>query len=199
MHLAGTRCGTLPPRCKPIGTRGRTIVNLPSGVILTDLAMHRDQRGMFTEVYRAEWNTGAQPVQWNMVSSESGVLRGVHVHPRHDDYLIVASGRATVGLRDIRRSADTYGVATTVALAGDELRAITIPHGVAHGFLFHQASTHLYAVSHYWDTVDELACFWGDGELGIEWPFQPTLVSERDGSAQTLKSLLNEIEQYQPF
>ena len=90
-------------------------------------------------------------------------------------------------------------MATTVELSGDNLRAITIPHGVAHGFLFHEPSTHIYAVSHYWDTADELACFWGDGELGIEWPFEPTLVSERDGSAQTLKSLLSEIEQYQPF
>jgi dTDP-4-dehydrorhamnose 3,5-epimerase len=180
-------------------TKGEEIVKLPSGVLLTDLAMHGDSRGVFTEAFRMEWSTGIQPVQWNVVSSRSGVLRGVHVHPSHDDYLIVISGTATVGLRDLRRGTDTTGLAATVDLSGDNLRAITIPHGVAHGFLFHESSTHLYAVSRYWDTSDELACFWGDEELGIDWPVEPSLVSERDASAQSLKSLLNEIEQYQPF
>ncbi len=174
-------------------------MKLPSGVVLTDLAMHEDPRGVFTEIFRIEWSTGVQPVQWNMVSSEAGVLRGVHVHPTHDDYLIVTSGHATVGLRDLRQGSDTYGLATTVDVSGDALRAISIPHGVAHGFLFHEPSRHIYAVSHYWDTADELACFWGDEELGIDWPFEPTLVSERDASAQSLEDLLNEIEPHQPF
>jgi dTDP-4-dehydrorhamnose 3,5-epimerase-like enzyme len=62
-----------------------------------------------------------------------------------------------------------------------------------------RASGHLYAVSHYWDTADELACFWADTELAIEWPFEPSLVSERDAAAPSLAQLLTEIESYQPF
>lgn len=161
--------------------------------------MHSDERGVFTEVYREEWATGVRPLQWNVVRSRRGVLRGVHIHPRHDDYLMILSGRATVGLRDLRRGSDTYGLSATVDLTGDNIRAITIPHGVAHGFLFHEPTTHLYAVSHYWDTDDELACFWGDGGLGIEWPFEPALVSERDAAAQSLEQLIKEIEPHQPF
>lgn len=172
---------------------------LPSGVVLDDLAMHADQRGVFTEVFRTEWSVAVRPVQWNVVGSRSGVLRGVHVHPRHDDYLVVVSGRATVGLRDLRRSSDTEGLSSTVDLSADALRAITIPHGVAHGFLFHEPSTHLYAVSHYWDIDDELGCFWGDEDLAIDWPFEPTLVSERDATAQSLQDLVSQIEPHQPF
>lgn len=172
---------------------------LPQGVVLTELTMHPDARGAFTEVYRREWDTGVAPLQWNVVVSRAGVLRGVHVHPIHDDYLLIASGRATVGLRDLRRSSETNGMSATLELSGDAPRAITIPHGVAHGFLFHEPSTHIYAVSQYWDTDDELACFWGDEELGIEWPFHPKLFSERDGAAPRLSQLLSEIEPYQPF
>jgi dTDP-4-dehydrorhamnose 3,5-epimerase-like enzyme len=58
---------------------------------------------------------------------------------------------------------------------------------------------HLYAVSRYWDTADELACFWGDAGLAIEWPFEPSLVSERDAAAPSLAELLTEIEPHQPF
>lgn len=174
-------------------------VDLPQGVVLTRLTVHPDPRGAFTEIFRMEWPTGVEPLQWNVVSSGGGVLRGVHVHPKHDDYLLVVSGRATVGLRDLRRASPTHGVAATIELSGDVLQAISIPHGVAHGFLFHEPSMHIYAVSRYWDTSDELACHWGDEALGISWPFPPTLLSERDASAQPLRSLLSEIEPHQPF
>ena len=95
-------------------------MQLPTGVVLTGLSMHPDERGVFTEVFRKQWETGADPVQWNVVSSGEGVLRGVHVHPKHDDYLLILSGRATVGLQDLRRGIDTYGLAATVELSGDE-------------------------------------------------------------------------------
>src|SRR6266516_3223257 len=50
---------------------------LPVGVELFPLEMHPDTRGCLTEIFRAEWDTGVSPVQWNVVSSQAGVLRGV--------------------------------------------------------------------------------------------------------------------------
>lgn len=172
---------------------------VPAGVVVTDLDLHPDERGAFSELFRAEWGTGVDPVQWNVVTSEPGVLRGVHVHPRHDDYFTVVAGHATVALRDLRRSSPTEGLAMTIEGTGAGPRSIVIPHGVAHGFLFHERSTHVYAVTHYWDTADELACHWDDPDLAIEWPFRPTLLSERDATAPPLKDLLAELESFQPF
>lgn len=163
--------------------------NLPEGVSVVELRGHPDDRGRFTEVFRREWDLGVDPVQWNVVRSEAGVLRGVHVHPRHDDYLTVLAGRATVGLRDLRPGSPTADRAATVELNGERPAAIVIPHGVAHGFYFHEPSLHAYAVSHYWDPDDELACRWDDPEVGIEWPEPPRLVSERDASAPPLAEL----------
>jgi len=155
--------------------------------------MHGDDRGVFTEIFRREWDLGIDPVQWNLVHSQAGVLRGVHVHPRHDDYLLVSRGRVSVGLRDLRPGSPTEGLPALVELNADDLTGIFIPHGVAHGFYFHEPSTHLYAVSHYWDDDDEKGCLWSDPALEIPWPVTSAQVSRRDGAAQPLSDLLAEL------
>jgi dTDP-4-dehydrorhamnose 3,5-epimerase len=166
---------------------------LPEGVGLRPLDPHADERGVFTELHRIEWETGVAPVQWNLVHSAAGVLRGVHVHPRHDDYLVVVAGRATVGLRDLRDGAPEDGRACCLELDGGSPAAITIPHGVAHGFYFHEPSIHIYAVSHYWDTSDELGCHWADPDLGIPWPARGPRVSARDEALLSLAELRLEL------
>lgn len=169
------------------------------GVTLTSLMTHVDDRGTFTEIYRESWGLEVEPIQWNVVTSETGVMRGVHVHPVHDDYLVVVAGRAAIGLRDLRRASATWGQTAMIDLSGSALGSIAIPHGVAHGFLFHEPSIHVYSVSRYWDTSDELGCAWNDPELQLRWPFEPSKVSERDAAAQSFKNLLAEIEPHQPF
>jgi dTDP-4-dehydrorhamnose 3,5-epimerase len=161
--------------------------------------MHTDHRGVFTEVFRSEWGLPIDPVQWNLVHSEAGVLRGLHVHPRHDDFLVLVRGRASIGLRDLRQGSPTCGLAAVVDLEGDAMAGIFIPHGVAHGFYFHHPSTHLYAVSHYWDRADEKGCLWSDPALEIPWPMSSAKVSERDANAQSLSDLVAELEPLQPI
>ena len=174
-------------------------MDLPTGTKLIPLQMHRDQRGIFTEIFRSEWDPGIRPVQWNLVTSRTGTLRGVHVHAVHDDYLIVIQGKALIGLKDLRRASPTEGKTTLVPLDGEALQAIVIPHGVAHGFYFQTPAVHLYAVSHYWDTDDELGCRWDDPELGILWPEIPAYLSERDKNACSYRELLKTLERRQPI
>lgn len=100
---------------------------LPAGTLVRELEAHGDERGVFTELYRLEWGTGVTPVQWNAVRSEAGVLRGTHVHIRHDDYLTVPYGHAVVGLRDLRRTSPTEGLSALVELDGDRPAALTHP------------------------------------------------------------------------
>ena len=159
--------------------------------------MHHDPRGAVTEVFRESWETGIAPVQWNVVRSEAGVLRGVHVHVRHDDYLILLDGRALVGLRDLRPHSPTSGRTCLFEMRGDELAALTIPPGVAHGFYFPEAAVHLYAVSEYWDPADELGCHWADPALEIPWPAEPAILSTRDAAAPPLSVLLRQLESRQ--
>ena len=170
---------------------------LPAGTLLRPLTTHPDARGTFTELYREEWDTGVRPVQWNAVASEAGVLRGVHVHVKHADYLTLVRGRAAIGLRDLRRDSPTSGLAACVELDAAAMEALAIPPGVAHGFLFLEPSIHVYAVSRAFDPEDELGCHWADPELGIAWPEQPSLVSERDSAAGSLAAVMARLERHQ--
>lgn len=185
-----------PSKCEDLVQQ---TMQLPLGVRYRKLDMHPDDRGVFTEIFRESWDTGIAPVQWNVVSSEAGVLRGVHMHVSHFDYLIIVKGRSSIGLRDLRRGSPTEGMTALVEMHGDEMAALTTPPGVAHGFYFHEPSIHMYSVSHYWNTADELGCHWADPALEIPWPMKEAQVSEHDASARPLAELLKEIAPHQPF
>lgn len=178
------------------GERRVSSLALPAGVVVAPLDMHADARGVFTEVFRASWDVQFTPVQWNVVQSEQGVLRGVHVHPVHDDYLLVLAGRATVGLHDLRPGSPTVGLGATLELTPDRLTAVSIPSGVAHGFYFHVPSISIYAVSHYWDTADELGCHWADPRLNIQWPFREPVLSARDANLGPVADLAGRVPVY---
>lgn len=164
---------------------------MPDGARLIPLDPHDDLRGRFVEMFRQEWNTGVEPIQWNYVQSAANVLRGVHLHPTHGDYLIVAMGRAQVGLRDLRKGSPTEGLATTFEMYGAEPAALVVPPGVAHGFWFAESSLHVYSVTHYWDLEDELACRWNDPELEIPWRQGEPLLSDRDATAGSLSEMID--------
>jgi len=171
---------------------------LPAGVVCLPLTPHRDERGAFTELFRDEWATAVRPVQWNALATEAGVLRGVHVHARHDDYLTVICGRAFVGVRDVRENTATPGAAACVELSADQPCAISLPPGVAHGFYFPEPSLHVYAVSHYWDQADELGCRWDDPALAIPWPQSKARLSPRDAALPSLANLQRALTLVQP-
>jgi dTDP-4-dehydrorhamnose 3,5-epimerase len=165
-------------------------VSLPQGVTLRSLERHRDERGSLTEIFRASWDTGVDAVQWNYAESEARVLRGVHVHVKHIDYLILLRGCASIGLRDLRIGSPTEGMTALVETQGAKLHGLTIPPGVAHGFYFHEPSAHIYAVSEYWDHQDEFGCHWADPALEIDWPDASPLISARDAGLPSLRELV---------
>jgi dTDP-4-dehydrorhamnose 3,5-epimerase len=162
--------------------------DLLPGVRVRFLEPHEDERGRFMEAFRESWDEAKRPVQWNVVESRAGVLRGVHVHVEHDDHLLLVRGRASIGLSDLRRQAPAEA-SRLLELRGDRPCALTIPHGVAHGFYFHEPSLHIYAVTHYWNPEDELACHWRDPELGIPWPVTEAALSRRDAEAPALRDV----------
>lgn len=167
------------------------------GVHVIALDEHVDDRGKFTEIFRSEWGLDIAPVQWSCVRSDSGVLRGVHVHLRHVDYLLLPQGCAEFGLQDLRPGSPTEHVAHTFTMNGASLSGLVIPPGVAHGFYFLEPSIHIYAVSHYWDPADELGCRWDAPGLTIPWSVTEPQLSERDAALPPLDELKAMIPRYQ--
>ncbi|WP_255468393.1 dTDP-4-dehydrorhamnose 3,5-epimerase family protein [Reyranella sp. CPCC 100927] len=162
---------------------------LPAGVHIQTLKTHPDERGSFTEIFRETWDVGCHAVQWNAVHSRAGVLRGVHVHVTHDDYLVALSGVLVLGLHDMRRHSRSVGWSRIMTLDAAAPLAITIPPGVCHGFYFPVPSLHVYAVSAYWNPQDELGCRFDSAELDLAWPDRDPRLSERDQHAGTYQQM----------
>jgi len=166
------------------------------GVRLIALEPHEDERGRFTEVFARHWDCGIEPAQWSVVESEAGALRGMHLHRRHDEYLMVVAGHMSVGLYDARPGSATEGYSSRYELSAADPAFLTFPAGLIHGWLAHESTVHLQAVSEayvaYADDDNE-GCHWSDPDLGINWPFTPTLVAERADAFPSLRELLSRV------
>ncbi len=167
------------------------------GVKLTRLTPHFDSRGSFTEVFQQHWNAIDVPCQWSLVTSGRNVLRGCHLHLRHDEYFSLVEGEVSLGLRDERPKSPTRGHWQLYRLYGTDPTALTFPAGLIHGWYFHTDSLHLQAVSESYRTYgadDNWGVHWADPELEIPWPFEDPLLSERAAQFSSLPELRRHLE-----
>lgn len=166
---------------------------LPQGVAIRPLDRHPDIRGSLTEIFRREWNSGVDPLQWNLLHSHANVLRGMNVHLKHDDYYVLAQGSLTLGLFDLRRSSPTYGMSAAFEVSSQRFSAIVVPIGVLHGTLYHENSVMLTGRSNYFDPEDDLGCIWSDPALGFDWPRRDPILVPRDAERPSLAALEAEL------
>jgi dTDP-4-dehydrorhamnose 3,5-epimerase len=161
----------------------------------------RDNRGSLAEAFRQEWvHAPSLPVQWNVVTSGAGVLRGMHVHLGYHEYYVVLQGRLTIGYRDTRRGSPTLGATALVEVSGGDegLSAVAAPPGLVHGIYAHEATTLLTAMTRTWDLAQELGCHWRDPALGIPWPFESAIISDRDDALPPLADILHRVPAFEP-
>jgi dTDP-4-dehydrorhamnose 3,5-epimerase len=171
-----------------------------------------DRRGWFAELWRASRfgdlsveQTGlpdARFVQANLSTSAPGVLRGLHYHRRQLDHWTVIDGRALVALVDVRPVlADPAASAIVETRELGEGESVTIPAGVAHGFLALEQLALMYLVTNEYDGTDELGFAWDDPAVSVPWPrVQGTpdgrpILSDRDRSNPTLRELAESLRQ----
>ncbi len=169
---------------------------LPAGVSTFELTRHLHDRGSLTEIYRQEWFPFGAAVQWNLVTSPSGVLRGIHVHLRSAEYYAVVAGRALVGYRDLRPGSPTLGATALVEVGGSEPVALLAPRGLAHGVYSITPITLLVGTTCVRDPAAEAGCHWRDPDLGIPWPFQTAIVSAQDAALGRLNELLARVPSF---
>jgi dTDP-4-dehydrorhamnose 3,5-epimerase len=179
--------------------RSRVAVgSLAEGAFLRRLSRNVDPRGALTEIYRAEWGSGAPALQWNFVRSLGAVLRGVRVHFHHDDHLVVLDGSVAVGLRDLRPGSPTEGTVALVELRGSDPALLKTPAGVAHGLFFRTAGSCVIGITAFHDDADENPFRWDDPALGIPWPFSSPMLCDRDASAPGLDAVLPGVPRWRP-
>jgi len=154
------------------------------GVLLGRPERFEDDRGWFMEILRED-AFGVSFVQGNHSHSRANVLRGLHYHAKQSDAWYVASGKAQVGLADLRIKSDDPA-AITLDMSSDDPTVLYIPPGVAHGFYAVTELDLIYWVTHYFDNTDEHGVAWNDPALAVAWHTSDPILSERDRAASGL-------------
>jgi dTDP-4-dehydrorhamnose 3,5-epimerase len=171
-----------------------------AGLVLIEPDVHGDERGFFTETFRAEaWRelgVEAEFVQDNHSRSRRGALRGLHFQLRPGQAKLVrcARGRIWDVAVDLRRGSPTHGRWEGVELDDERQRQLFVPVGFAHGFcVLSEEADVVYKVSSYFDPDTEAGIAWDDPDVGIEWPIADPRLSERDRSAPRLAEVADSL------
>ncbi|MEJ7802506.1 MAG: dTDP-4-dehydrorhamnose 3,5-epimerase [Candidatus Limnocylindria bacterium] len=175
------------------------------GLVLLEPTVHGDARGFFVETYsRAIYRdagVAAEFVQDNQSRSLRGALRGLHYQrrPGQAKLLRVARGAIWDVAVDIRPDSPTFGQFEAFELDDVNHRQLFVPIGFAHGFcVTSDLADVAYKVSSPYDGQEERGIAWDDSALGIQWPVDDPILSDRDRQNPTLADAAANRELAQP-
>ena len=165
----------------------KIIKTLLEGVFIIEPKVFRDSRGFFMETYNQnryrESGIHRIFVQDNLSCSVKGTLRGLHFQVKHPQAKLVQviTGEIFDVAVDIRPDSLTFGKWAGVHLSDQNRRQLFIPEGFAHGFCVLSETAHfLYKCSDFYAPEDEGGIIWSDPEIGIKWPVNNPIISDKD-------------------
>jgi dTDP-4-dehydrorhamnose 3,5-epimerase len=166
------------------------------GLVLVEPDVFPDSRGFFLETFRAnryaELGIDVEFVQDNHSRSERGAIRAFHFQLTPGQAKLVRAVRGSVHdvAVDLRRDSPTYGEHEGFELSDSNHRQLYVPVGFAHGFcVTSEVADVTYKVSNYYDAQTERGIAFDDPDLGVRWPVEEPLVSERDRSNPRLAEI----------
>lgn len=171
-------------------------------VVSVEPTVHRDDRGFFMELYKeSQFSIAGLPtsfVQDNFSHSVGPVLRGLHyqLNPHPMGKLVsVLEGTIFDVAVDIRRNSPTYSQWVSATLSDENNKMFWVPPGFAHGFcvLSEQARV-LYKVTGEYSKAHDKGIAWDDPTIGVDWPIENPLLSDRDMSHPSLEEAENNFE-----
>jgi len=160
-----------------------------AGVVRVDVEPHRDDRGLFARLHCPEEFAAAgipfEPAQTSVSRNPIlHTLRGMHYQPApygETKLVRVTRGRILDVAIDLRPHSPTYRRWTAAELSAENLSALYIGEGVAHGFLTLEPDTDVvYQIAPEFRPGHEAGVRWDDPAFGVAWPAAPALISPRD-------------------
>lgn len=154
-----------------------------------------DERGFFCETFRAsalaEAGISDEWIQDNHSRSSFGVVRGLHFQIGDGCAKLVRCGRGHIwdAVVDLRAGSPTYGRWQGFDLTDENMHALYVPVGFAHGFaVLSETADVLYKQTRYYSSDVERGIAYDDPDVGVAWPLSPAeiVVSERDATGPRL-------------
>lgn len=161
------------------------------GVYAIEPEPAQDERGLFARTYdRDEFARQGIELEVAQASVSSntlrGTLRGLHLQtPPHEEAKLVRclAGSVHDVVVDLRPGSPTQFGSLAVELSAQRRNALYVPPGLAHGFLTLEDGCELeYLISTPYEAAAAVGVRWNDPALTIDWPFAPTVISERDAA-----------------
>lgn len=160
-----------------------------------------DNRGWFSESYNKkvfeDLGLNYDFVQDNeSFSAKKGVLRGLHF--QNEPYTQAKIVRCTRGAVydvavDIRHDSPTYGMWVGVELSEGNGRQLLIPRGFLHGFQTLTDNVKFaYKCDNYYNKESDGGVMYNDPDIGVVWPIEDPILSEKDKHHPKLKELVKE-------
>lgn len=166
------------------------------GLLIIEPKVFGDARGFFLETWHRqryrEAGLDVDFVQDNLSSSRRGTIRGLHFqNPRAQGKLVwVIQGEVFDVAVDLRRSSPTFGRWHGLNLSSENRLQFYIPPGFAHGFaVLSETAIFAYKCTEFYSPADELTLQWNDPDVGVQWPFDDPVLSEKDRRGLRLKDL----------
>lgn len=167
-----------------------------AGVRLIETRTFRDGRGHFLELWNerryAEAGLPDRFVQDNVSVSRKNVVRGLHYqHPHGQAKLVtVLEGEVWDVVVDVRRGSPTFENWYAAVLSEENGMQIYVPEGFAHGFaVLSERAVVCYKCSDLYDPEAEQTILWNDPGIGIEWPVDDPVLSEKDAAGLRLRDV----------
>ncbi|HLF15534.1 MAG TPA: dTDP-4-dehydrorhamnose 3,5-epimerase [Bacteroidota bacterium] len=171
--------------------------HLGGDVVVVKPTLFADNRGFFSMLFHKETFAGlglpTSFVQDNWSRSRMGVVRGLHFQwdPPMGKMMYVVRGKAFLVAVDIRKNSPTLGQYFSMTISSDDPRLLWAPAGFARGFCALSDEVDLqYKCTGIYNPKCESAVRWNDPDIGIRWPLETPIMSERDAAAQPLKEWL---------
>jgi dTDP-4-dehydrorhamnose 3,5-epimerase len=168
-----------------------------NGVVVIVPEVFEDERGFFTEVFRAdqfkEMGLPYEFVQDNHSRSAKNILRGLHFQwePPMGKLMRVTFGKAFLVAVDIRKNSPTLGQWYGTEVSAENRRQVWAPAGFARGFcVLSDFAEVQYKCTGIYNNKAESAILWADPAIGIDWPVKNPILSAKDATAQTLDAWL---------
>jgi dTDP-4-dehydrorhamnose 3,5-epimerase len=175
------------------------IFDLKGPVEITPMR-HRDHRGHFSEVFRADLFRDrigrVHFVQDNeSLNISAGTIRGIHfqTHPAAQGKLVrCLAGKAFDVAVDLRSDSPTLGKWVSVVLSPEANNQLWVPVGFGHAFCTLEPNTVInYRVTNYYSPENDKGVAWDDPQIAIEWPdiADPETLSQKDRNQPLLAEL----------